>query len=76
MMDRRSFLGAFAGGLAMCPAGPELFDFFAAVGAALVAGSQISSIGSSHGFRLAVAVAADGDVVAGEQPAELLIAAC
>jgi hypothetical protein len=24
----------FAGGLAMCPAGPELFDFFAAVGAA------------------------------------------
>jgi hypothetical protein len=33
-----------------------LIASFAAVGAALVAGSQISSIGSAHGVRLAVAV--------------------
>jgi dienelactone hydrolase len=34
VLGMHEFPSAFAGGLAMCPAGPELFDFFAAVGAA------------------------------------------
>jgi ankyrin repeat protein len=36
---------AFAGGLAMCPAGPELFDFYTAVGAAaeVITGVQFTS---------------------------------
>ena len=34
VLGMHEFPKAFAGGLAMCPAGPELFDFFAAVGAA------------------------------------------
>jgi pimeloyl-ACP methyl ester carboxylesterase len=31
VLGMHEFPTAFAGGLAMCPAGPELFDFFAAV---------------------------------------------
>jgi len=34
VLGMHEFPKEFAGGLAMCPAGPELFDFFAAVGAA------------------------------------------
>ncbi len=34
VLGLHQFPTAFAGGLAMCPAGPELFDFFAGVGAA------------------------------------------
>ena len=34
VLGMHEFPKDFAGGLAMCPAGPELFDFFAAVGAA------------------------------------------
>ena len=33
ILGLHEFPTAFAGGLAMCPAGPELFDFYAAVGA-------------------------------------------
>jgi pimeloyl-ACP methyl ester carboxylesterase len=34
LLGMHEFPTSFAGGLAMCPAGPELFDYFAAVGAA------------------------------------------
>jgi len=34
ILGLHQFPTAFAGGLAMCPAGPELFDFYAGVGAA------------------------------------------
>ncbi|HZP47971.1 MAG TPA: hypothetical protein VFB07_05540 [Vicinamibacterales bacterium] len=34
ILGLHQFPAAFAGGLAMCPAGPELFDFYAGVGAA------------------------------------------
>ena len=34
VLGMHEFPTAFAGGLAMCPAGPELFDYFAAVSAA------------------------------------------
>ena len=34
LLGMHEFPKTFAGGLAMCPAGPELFDFFAAVGGA------------------------------------------
>jgi pimeloyl-ACP methyl ester carboxylesterase len=34
LLGMHEFPTAFAGGLAMCPAGPELFDFFAATAAA------------------------------------------
>jgi pimeloyl-ACP methyl ester carboxylesterase len=34
LLGMHEFPTAFAGGLAMCPAGPELFDFFAATGGA------------------------------------------
>jgi pimeloyl-ACP methyl ester carboxylesterase len=34
ILGLHEFPRSFAGGLAMCPAGPELFDFFTAVGAA------------------------------------------
>jgi pimeloyl-ACP methyl ester carboxylesterase len=34
LLGMHEFPTAFAGGLAMCPSGPELFDYFAAVGAA------------------------------------------
>ncbi len=34
VLGMHQFPTSFAGGLAMCPAGPELFDFFAATGAA------------------------------------------
>jgi dienelactone hydrolase len=34
LLGMQEFPTAFAGGLAMCPAGPELFDYFAAVSAA------------------------------------------
>ena len=44
LLGMHEFPTAFAGGLAMCPAGPELFDFFTAVGAAaeVVTGVQFS----------------------------------
>lgn len=43
ILGLHEFPTSFAGGLAMCPAGPELFDFFTAVGAAAeaIAGVQI-----------------------------------
>ncbi len=34
LLGMHEFPTAFAGALAMCPAGPELFDYFTAVGAA------------------------------------------
>lgn len=34
LLGMQEFPNAFAGGLAMCPAGPELFDYFAAMSAA------------------------------------------
>jgi len=34
LLGMHEFPTSFAGGLAMCPAGPELFDYFTAVGAA------------------------------------------
>ena len=34
LLGMQEFPTAFAGGLAMCPAGPELFDYFAAMSAA------------------------------------------
>lgn len=34
LLGMHEFPTAFAGGMAMCPAGPELFDYFTAVGAA------------------------------------------
>src|SRR5207244_9917815 len=42
LLGMHEFPTTFAGGLAMCPAGPELFDYFAAVGAAaeLITGVQ------------------------------------
>jgi pimeloyl-ACP methyl ester carboxylesterase len=44
LLGMQEFPTAFAGGLAMCPAGPELFDFFGAVSAAaeVVTGVQFS----------------------------------
>jgi dienelactone hydrolase len=43
LLGMHEFPMTFAGGLAMCPAGPELFDFFAATGAAaeVIAGVQL-----------------------------------
>src|SRR4029077_2825831 len=43
LLGMHEFPTAFAGGLAMCPAGPELFDFFAASAAAaeVVTGTQL-----------------------------------
>jgi pimeloyl-ACP methyl ester carboxylesterase len=45
LLGMQEFPTAFAGGLAMCPAGPELFDFFAGVSAAaeVVTGVQFSA---------------------------------
>ena len=42
LLGMQEFPTAFAGGLAMCPAGPELFDYYAAVSAAaeVVTGEQ------------------------------------
>jgi hypothetical protein len=34
LLGMHEFPTSFAGGLAMCPAGPELFDFFAATAGA------------------------------------------
>jgi hypothetical protein len=44
ILGMHEFPTSFAGGLAMCPAGPELFDFYAAVGAAaeVVTGVQFT----------------------------------
>jgi pimeloyl-ACP methyl ester carboxylesterase len=44
LLGMHEFPTSFAGGLAMCPAGPELFDFFGAVSAAaeVVTGVQFS----------------------------------
>jgi pimeloyl-ACP methyl ester carboxylesterase len=45
LLGMHEFPTMFAGGLAMCPAGPELFDYFTAVGAAAeaVTGLQFST---------------------------------
>jgi pimeloyl-ACP methyl ester carboxylesterase len=45
VLGMHEFPSAFAGGLAMCPAGPELFDFFAASSAAaeVVTGIQFKA---------------------------------
>ncbi len=44
LLGMQEFPTSFAGGLAMCPAGPELFDYFAAVSAAaeVISGVQFS----------------------------------
>jgi dienelactone hydrolase len=44
LLGMHEFPGTFAGGLAMCPAGPELFDFFTATAAAaeVVTGVKLS----------------------------------
>jgi pimeloyl-ACP methyl ester carboxylesterase len=46
LLGMHEFPTSFAGGLAMCPAGPELFDYFTAVGAAAeaVTGVQFKSM--------------------------------
>ena len=46
VLGMHEFPTTFAAGLAMCPAGPELFDFFAATGAAaeVITGVQFKSI--------------------------------
>ena len=46
LLGMHEFPTAFAGGLAMCPAGPELFDFFAAAAGAAeaVAGIPLKSV--------------------------------
>ena len=46
LLGMHEFPTAFAGGLAMCPAGPELFDFFAATAGAAeaVAGVPLTSV--------------------------------
>jgi pimeloyl-ACP methyl ester carboxylesterase len=41
LLGMHEFPTSFAGGLAMCPAGPELFDYFTAVGAAAEAITSI-----------------------------------
>jgi pimeloyl-ACP methyl ester carboxylesterase len=43
LLGMHEFPTAFAGGMAMCPAGPELFDFFAATAAAaeVITGVQV-----------------------------------
>ena len=43
LLGMHEFPTSFVGGLAMCPAGPELFDYFAAVGAAaeVITGTQM-----------------------------------
>jgi len=48
LLGMHEFPTAFAGGLAMCPAGPELFDFFAATAGAAeaVAGVPLKSVGT------------------------------
>ncbi len=45
ILGLHEFPTAFAGGLAMCPAGPELFDFYAAVGGAaeVITGIQFTA---------------------------------
>jgi len=42
LLGMQEFPAAFAGGLAMCPAGPELFDYYAAMSAAaeVISGAQ------------------------------------
>lgn len=46
LLGMHEFPTSFAGGLAMCPAGPELFDYFTAVGAAaeVVTGVQFKEM--------------------------------
>jgi pimeloyl-ACP methyl ester carboxylesterase len=48
LLGMHEFPTSFAGGLAMCPAGPELFDYFTAVGAAaeVVTGVKFSKPGT------------------------------
>jgi pimeloyl-ACP methyl ester carboxylesterase len=48
LLGMHEFPTSFAGGLAMCPAGPELFDYFTAVGAAaeVVTGITFNEPGS------------------------------
>ncbi len=50
LLGMHEFPTSFAGGLAMCPAGPELFDYFTAVGAAaeVITGVQFSSPGTTQ----------------------------
>jgi pimeloyl-ACP methyl ester carboxylesterase len=47
LLGMHEYPASFAGGLAMCPAGPGLFDFFAAVGAAaeVITGVQFTQDG-------------------------------
>src|SRR4029079_16489481 len=50
LLAMQEFPTAFAGGLAMCPAGPELFDYFAAMSAAaaVVTGVQLHAETPQH----------------------------
>jgi pimeloyl-ACP methyl ester carboxylesterase len=47
LLGMHEYPTSFAGGLAMCPAGPGLFDFFAAVGGAaeVITGTQFTQTG-------------------------------
>jgi len=55
LLGMHEYPTSFAGGLAMCPAGPALFDFFAAVGAAaeVVTGVQFTGEGPGEAARMA-----------------------
>jgi len=48
LLGMHEFPTAFAGGLAMCPAGPELFDFFTATAAAAetITGVRLETVGA------------------------------
>ncbi len=65
LLGIHEFPTAFAGGLAMCPAGPELFDFFTASAAAAeaITGVRLQSVASlrrgSHPHRGAARHAAE-----------------
>src|SRR5436190_10645966 len=50
LLGMHEFPTSFAGGLAMCPAGPELFDYFTAVGAAaeVITGVKFQQTGTMH----------------------------
>jgi len=50
LLGMHAFPTAFVGGLAMCPAGSELFDFFAAVGAAaeVITGTRMTIDTTRH----------------------------
>lgn len=62
ILGLHEFPETFAAGLASCPAGPELFDFFSAVGAAaeVITGVQLTSVAT-----LPAEIARMGEVLGG-----------